>query len=284
MGSSATGCLVVNICQPQNRPQKPMTLQVRSAQHVYSQKSNYHRPYPPSPRPTPYARPGLPQVSLWVPYWVVNATSLPLVFQHYPAALTGVHGNSFSGDDNLAAGQQQQHAAAANPEDTPASFDRDGMEEDGCVSGRRSRTTSALSLAEKRGAEAETGRARPAVRHSSKLFERPPLLGLKELLVDEREGGGCGILGVVGEEKAEVEAGEGGARVAVGGGDADDIVRYVEEIVFDVTDFVFHGGNDPGEGCWVWDIDLTLARLRETGTGGVVGGWGCTHDEACHGH
>lgn len=188
----------------------------------------------------PPPRPGLPQVSLWVPYWVVNATSLPLVFQHYPAALTGVHGNSLSGDDNLAAGQQQQqHTAAANPEDTPASFDRDGMEEDGCVSGRRPKATSASSLAEKRGAEVEAGRARPPVRHSSKLFERPPLLGLKELLVDEREGDGCGILGVVGEEKVEAEAGEGGARAAVGVGDADDIVRCVEEIVFGIIYILF---------------------------------------------
>ncbi|CAM9268648.1 unnamed protein product, partial [Laminaria digitata] len=32
---------------------------------------------------------GLRQVSLWVPYWVVNATSLPLTLQHYASALTG---------------------------------------------------------------------------------------------------------------------------------------------------------------------------------------------------
>lgn len=36
------------------------------------------------------------QVSLWVPYWVVNATSLPLTLQHYyPAAPSGIiHGTS----------------------------------------------------------------------------------------------------------------------------------------------------------------------------------------------
>ncbi|CAN0223700.1 unnamed protein product, partial [Ectocarpus sp. 13 AM-2016] len=38
---------------------------------------------------------GRREVSLWVPYWVVNATSLPLTLQHYLHASRHSGGNAY---------------------------------------------------------------------------------------------------------------------------------------------------------------------------------------------
>lgn len=199
-----------------------------------------------------------------------------------------------------------QHAAVPDLAGTAVTVERDRIEEEDndSVFGRRSRATSASSLlASGTGGAVEPegeGRARPTtstttttVRRSSKLFERPPLLGLKELLLlldeeDERGGGGRDLPGVVEEEKAvEEERGGGGVgarAVARGGGDdgvdgIDDIVRFVcvWKMVLGAYFYRVVVGNDQKQYRrllgWGW-VDVTPAGLLGNGGGGRGGGGG----------
>lgn len=69
---------------------------------------------------------GVRTVSMWVPYWVVNTTSLPLLFQHDPFAL-GIHDKGrlmlAQGEEIAAAGQLPAAAAATATATSAAAVD-----------------------------------------------------------------------------------------------------------------------------------------------------------------
>lgn len=163
------------------------------------------------------------QVSLWVPYWVVNATSLPLTLQHYASALSGsAHDGGFLRHGGATAPQLQlppayasstaeasitraTFEAASDAEDNTTAAERERRREDAGVSQRRARARARgdgygdgkqLGVGVGTGAFATLARAsskEPGLveavgpgPHFPKLFSQPPQLGLKFLVEEEK--------------------------------------------------------------------------------------------------
>lgn len=189
------------------------------------------------------------QVSLWVPYWVVNATSLPLTLQHYPSALSGsVPDGGFLRHGGATAAQLQLPPAYATSKTDAstrnATFEATYAEDNTTAAERQGRSGGAgVSQSHTRahargdeygdgkqlGVEVGTGASASLARASSKepglveaagpwpqspkLFSQPPQLGLKFLVEEEERELGRSRASVGEETTASFqEKGEDGGR------------------------------------------------------------------------
>lgn len=192
------------------------------------------------------------KVSMWVPYWVVNATSLPLTLQHYfhPSMLSGGGagfydsgsnplfsgdvGGSGGGDDDGASEERAQHLQL-----TPAAGAR-SYAATAASTAVAAASTAAAGLASARSSPAATAgkgivpRIKAATKHSGRgpttagvgvlppAPARQPLgLGLKLLVEEEgrRLSEEEGQQHSSGQKEEEEQVAEGAPRFARGGDD-----------------------------------------------------------------
>ena len=199
------------------------------------------------------------QVSLWVPYWVVNATQLPLTLQHYASALSGsVHDGGFLRNGGATSPQLQLPPAYATPateastprttfeaasevEDNTTAAERERRREAAVAAGVSHRHTLAhasrgkdgggqqLGVGLGAGASATLARAsskEPGLveavgprPQSPKLFSQPPQLGLKFLVEEEKREVGRSRAYAGEETKGSYQGEKGEGR---GGADTED--------------------------------------------------------------